>query len=510
MRGGDDAFGRFLDATARVRRYPYSERRDLWQARLNLNAPELARVRAFADIEEPPIQRPEPASAEVRLPAEAPVLRMAADMRAGAVGAASTAAGALRKAHASRTLNVFTHLDEAAGEMASGIARQGPLFGIPIAVKDLMAVRGLPMTGGTRALPPGVQKTDATAIGRLRAAGAVVLGMTNLHELAYGITNDNPHFGRVGNPCDPSRIAGGSSGGSAAAVALGIVPIAIGSDTAGSIRIPAACCGVVGLKPSYDLVPRDGAMALAWSLDHVGPLTANVADAAAALAIMAGAASAPSDSVRSRSGFRLVKPANFFFEFMEPSVRSCIEDVLALLSQAGFGIEERTVAGVEDAAAAQFATICSEATLANWHRLVDAPEGLGEDVRVRLEIGQFMTAVDYMAAQRYRTALRNGMMRALDGADAIVTPTIIAGAPEAGATGLELEGRVVPVHTAMTRCTAPFNLTGFPAITLPCGRDRDGLPLGLQLAGRPGDDSRLLEVALAVERHLAERGQGAG
>lgn len=504
----DGILDRLLDAVAALRRYPYPERAPAWRARLAMNGPELARFAALGDPGCDPMLRPAPArDAAPGLPERAPILSFADAVRGGRIDARAHAAAALARAREAADLNAFTTLnDDAPAEAAD--RRDGALAGVLVAVKDLMAVRGLPLTGGTGRRDPDVPERDATAVARLRAAGAVVIGAANLHELAYGVTSRNPHFGAVRNPCDPRRSAGGSSGGSAAAVAAGIVPVAVGTDTAGSIRIPAACCGVVGIKPSYDLVPRDGVLPLAWSLDHVGPIAGNVADAAAALAVMAGGPGRGPLRSAEAGRIRLVRPRNFFFEILEPSLRLALETALARLEEAGISLIERPIEGVEDAAAIQFQTICAEAAEAHWPRLLDAPEALGEDVRVRLEIGQFLLAKDYVRAQRLRRALAAAMAAALEGVDALVTPTLIVGAPPVGADEVEVDGQRLPVHTAMTRCTAPFNLTGLPALTLPCGRDRDGLPVGLQLVGRPGGDCALIEVALAVEAALGQSGKG--
>jgi aspartyl-tRNA(Asn)/glutamyl-tRNA(Gln) amidotransferase subunit A len=492
----NDDVASFIRATSRYRAYSHRERQDLWRDRLALNAVELERLSSFSGLEEAPLQTLDGAVKAVPMPATAPCLESA---RAVREDRKQLIVSALERATATADHNVFTTL----GNAPDLDVEDGPLSGIPVVVKDLIAVRGFPMTGGTRSLPPGPQNSDAQAVGRLRAAGATPIGMANLHELAFGITSDNPHFGRVRNPRESGRISGGSSGGSAAAVALGIVPISIGTDTAGSIRIPAACCGVTGIKPSYDLVPRDGAMALAWSLDHIGPLAGNVADLAVALSIMSGGGPANTSAAPKRATPRLVRPKNFFFDVLEPSLRARIEEALARLVRAGVEIVERDVPEVELAAAAQFATISAEATQANWHRFNAAPEGLGEDVRVRLEAGQFILAADYVSAQRFRRRLRDSMMAALMGCDAFITPTIAVGAPAAGVQHVEIEGNTIPIHAAMTRCTAPFNVTGMPALTLPCGTDRDGLPVALQLAGRLGEDAELLALAQIVETELA-------
>lgn len=489
-----DALDRLLAAAAELRDYPFPERREAWRARLAVNQPELAR---FAALDTEMANPAEVATRQAVTPSPVPP---PPGLPAGRLPSGYTAREALARAKVQADLKCFITLDESAA--ADSGAKNGLLAGVPIAVKDLMAIRGLPLTGGSRALSGAVASEDAPAIARLRTQGAVVVGTANLHELAYGITNDNPHFGTARNPRDPERIPGGSSGGSAAAVAAGIVPIAVGTDTAGSIRIPAACCGVVGIKPSYGLVPRDGVIALAESLDHVGPIGAGVTEVWAALSAMSGGADLPPAAPPTQAP-RLVLPKNFFFELLESSVREALDKALDRLRAAGFTFVERTVDGLEDAAAVQFLTICPEATLANWEHLIGAPEGLGEDVRVRLEIGQFMAGIDYLRAQRYRQLLRSRLHQALEGATAILTPTLVTGAPKIGSATVAVDGAALPVHTAMTRCTAVFNLTGMPAITLPCGQDRDGLPVGLQLAGRIGEDTALLTAAAAVERTLA-------
>lgn len=496
----DDALGEYVRATARLQMYGHRDREVIWTQRLKLNADELRRMPHLADAENDPIQRICRKSAHIPLPEHAPSVVAARGLRQSEENATSSVNEARTRARAAaESHNVFTYVSD--DRALPQRIQEGPLAGIPIAVKDLVAVAGFPMTGGTRALAPGLQTEDAEAIRRLRASGAVPIGLTNLHELAYGITSDNPHFGRVRNPHAPERIAGGSSGGAAAAVALGVVPISIGTDTAGSIRIPAACCGVVGMKPSYDLVSRKGAMPLAWSLDHIGPLATNVADIQAALSIMSDHGSDAEWGFASQT-IRLVRPANFFFDVLEPSVRAGIEQAITALSRAGIDIVERGIAGIENAAAAQYATIAPEAAQANRMRFENAPSGLGEDVRTRLEAGRFILAADYVAAQRFRSTLNAAMLDALDGCDAFITPTIAIGAPPAGLQHIRIGDLDLPIHAAMTRCTAPFNLTGMPAITLPCGVDRDGLPIGLQIAGRRGEDARVLKIAAIVEAEL--------
>jgi aspartyl-tRNA(Asn)/glutamyl-tRNA(Gln) amidotransferase subunit A len=227
------------------------------------------------------------------------------------------------------------------------------------------------------------------------------MGTTNLHELAYGITSANPHFGVVQNPSNAEHIAGGSSGGSAAAVAAGIVDIAIGTDTAGSIRIPAACCGVVGFKPTYDAVPRAGVLDLGPTLDHVGPLASSVSDAALAFSVMAGQPGLQPASLSSLSGVRVGIPSSYFFQPLQPQVAHAMSRAIERMKLDGAEIVSVDIPGLQNCAAIQLATLCPEATAVNWKRLVDAPETLGDDVRVRLEIGQFFPGIWYTRAQAF-------------------------------------------------------------------------------------------------------------
>ena len=463
-----------------------------WRERLELNAPELAAVR--------------------RLPAEADPLSLPPVTAAGSLGPAAelatsglvqsggadAAAMARKRIAALEELNLVTH------EVATTSDGAGWLRGVPFAVKDLMAVAGAPLSDGSagRREPP----VEATVITRLRAAGAVPVAMANLHELAFGITGDNIHRGNAGNPHDRERITGGSSSGSAALVAAGAVPFTVGTDTAGSIRIPAALCGCVGFKPSYGLLPRDGITTLAWSLDHVGPLAESVAAAAAATFAMAGMVP-EGGSATEDAPLRLVRPANFFFEVMEASARRAVEQALSCLAaDVGVDISVSSVPEVELAASAQFATIAPEAFEAHRHRLATAPEDLSEDVRVRLEIGQFLRATDYVRAQRFRARLAATFAQAMTGGALIVTPTVPLGAPLRGSRTITADGTEWPIHTLLTRCTAPFNLTGLPAITIPCGRDSEGMPVGLQLVAPYGDDGRLLTAAAKLEDILGRRG----
>lgn len=488
-RAAGDPLAAWIAAGAEVFDVPAAERAPAWRARLGMNAPELEAVRRLpAGVD--PIRLAPVAAVESLASATGIAARGLAG--AGGAGAASAARARIASLGA---LNLVTHM------IADSTAGDGVLSGVPFAVKDLMAVAGAPLSDGSagRRQPP----QEATVVARLRAAGAVPVALANLHEIAFGITGDNPHHGNAGNPHDPARITGGSSSGSAALVAAGAVPLAIGTDTAGSIRIPSALCGCVGFKPSYGLLPRDGVTTLAWSLDHVGTHAASVADAAAATFAMAGL-ELRSGGPAERGPLKLLRPANFFFDVIESSAGDAVEAALSRLAAAGdVRIERAAIPDVELAAAAQFATIAPEAFEAHRHRLETAPGDLSEDVRVRLEIGQFLRAADYVRAQRFRARLARTFAQAMGEGALLVTPTVPLGAPLRSSRTIVAGGAEWPIHTLLTRCTAPFNLTGLPAISLPCGHDANGMPIGLQLVAPYAHDGRLLAAAARVEAILS-------
>lgn len=490
-----DLFGNWIGAGAALFRTAHPDRAAAWKRRLEMNAPEIELLRSLPVAGQPQVLPTVPPAALN------PAARLAATGLEGQGGADAVAAAQTRMREIA-ALNYVTHeiADNPEGGPSEG---KGWLAGVPFAVKDLTAVAGAPLSDGSAGQRWPEQ--DAKVIANLRAAGAVPVAMANLHELAFGITGDNIHHGNAGHPSDADRITGGSSSGSAGLVAAGAVPFAVGTDTAGSIRIPAALCGCVGFKPSYGLLSREGGTPLAWSLDHLGPLAMDVAGAAAATFAMAGlepeVVSNPDDGA---SGpLRLLRPTSFFFDVIEPSAAEAIEAALAALAAAGIEIGSTDISETRFAAAAQFATIAPEAFEANRHRLEAAPENLSEDVRVRLEIGQFMRSVDYVRAQRFRGLLSQRFHEAMEGGALLVTPSVPLGAPRRGATMVHAAGRDWPIHTLITRCTAPFNLTGMPAISLPCGMDAEGMPVALQLVAPYGEDGRLLRAAAMVEAVLA-------
>ncbi|MCS7314880.1 MAG: amidase [Bryobacterales bacterium] len=401
-------------------------------------------------------------------------------------------------------------------ELARGVDR-GPLHGIPVALKDVFATRGVRTTCGSKIFADYVPDFDAAVTERLHAAGAVLLGKTNMHELAYGITSANPHYGAVRNPYDPDRVPGGSSGGSAVAVAAGMVFIAMGSDTGGSIRIPAAWCGVVGLKPTFGRVSRFGVLPLDFTLDHMGPLARSVRDAALALEALAG--HDPRDETSSRqpverylppeepslAGMRLGLPENFYFERIAPAAAEAVRKAARLAGEAGAAIVPVRVPDV--AAMNQISRIILLAEAAAvMQPYFERREDFGEDVRLLLEQGMLLSATDYIQAQRLRRVMRDQYRRVWCDVDCLLTPTTPFPAPRLGQVDVVWNDGIEDLRLAATRLVRHLNLFGWPAISIPCGLDPAGLPLGLQIAGPPFSEARLLRVAAALEARLPKAG----
>ena len=461
--------------------YGHGERAAAWLQRLEVNRPELEQ---FRDAPTPSCGAYVP-----RAVAVAP-----ADGETVGVPPSRGAADALRRAREQPGLNAFTFLPEAVGG-----AGRGFLAGAGVAVKDLMGVEGMPFTGGTRAIDREIRRGDAENVARIKRAGGVVMGLANLHEVAYGITSDNPHFGRVRNPVAHDRIPGGSSGGSAAAVAAGIVDLAVGTDTAGSIRIPAACCGIAGFKPSYDAVPRDGVLDLAPTLDHVGPLGTSVAHCAALFAAMLDLPAVPPWGYPDLSRRAAARLGGYFEQPLDEEVRRAIDAAMSALARDGARCVDRSIEGAELAPAIQLNTICAEATAVHAERLRERGADFGEDVRVRVEMGHFVPGHWYVKAQRLRRALAERIDAAFDGADVLVCGTLRAPAPAVGQGRVRIGDRDYALHTAVTNLTLPFNLAGLPAVSIPWALSTDGVPICVQVVGPRGADWRTLAVAQRLE-----------
>jgi len=392
----------------------------------------------------------------------------------------------------------------AEAELTAGV-RRGPLHGVPLALKDIFDTAGLETASGSKALRGRVPSEDAHVVARLRAAGTILLGKLNMHELAYGLTNTNPHYGPVRNPWDPERVPGGSSGGSAAALAAGLCHLSLGTDTGGSIRLPAGACGVVGLKPTFGRISRRGVLPLSWSLDHVGPMTRTVEDAALMLDAIAGPDSGDPWCLDRRldgyaagldgpvGGLRLGVPSDLFFEGVEPSVERSVREAIEVLTRIGVEPVDVPLPHAPDGYFPLLAILGAEASQFHAERLRERPGDLGEDVRLRLELGTQLRATDVVVARRWQWLVREDLRRAFERCDVLVGPTIPHVAPKIGQTIRREPGQ------AWNRFMVPFNLAGLPAISLPCGL-AEGLPVGLQIAGRPFDELTVLRVARAYER----------
>ncbi len=411
--------------------------------------------------------------------------------------------------HGART-NAFILVDaegaRAAARAVDDDERQGidsgPLHGMPISVKDLIDVAGQPTTAASRVRADHVATHDATVVQRLRRAGAVLIGKTNLHEFALGTTSEESAYGAVHNPHDVTRSAGGSSGGSAAAVALGMGVASIGSDTGGSIRIPAAACGVVGLKPSLGEVPLDGVVPLSATFDAVGPITRSVGDAASLWAVLAGRA-VPHAESPPPSALTLGALGGYFTDVLSDEVRTAFDDAVSRLCTSGVTMLSRTIEGSASISDTYVNISLPEA--AHWHTATLATRAADYHpaVRERLERGRTISAVSYLQARDAREALRHAVDAALDGCSALVLPTLPIVAPKLGAVDVVIDaasGETLSIRAAMLRLTQLFNITGHPAISIPI--PVDGLPVGLQLVGRRNETEALLGVAMACERVL--------
>jgi len=379
----------------------------------------------------------------------------------------------------------------------------GALLGVPIAVKDLFATRGLRTTAGSRILRDWVPSKDAGVVTRLRAAGAVIFGKTNLHEFAYGVTTANPWWGVARNPRDVRRSPGGSSGGSAIAVVAGLCAAALGSDTGGSIRIPASLCGCVGLKPTYGLLPLDGVVPLGWSLDHAGPLARTVEDAGILLdALSGGRAWKQAQRVTTR-GLRVGILHDSVVKPVQPGVSRLVQEAAAALGRNGLRIRDVRVPEMAWTVVTQLVTLRAEASAAHARWIRARPRAYGPDVRIRLQLGALIAGADYVLAQRMRAKIKDAVRGIFDEIDVLLLPTTPITAPIVGERTVHWRSGAEPVESALVRLTAPFNLTGVPALSVPYG-EVSGLPVGLQLVGRWNDEARVLAVGRLIEA-LASR-----
>lgn len=408
---------------------------------------------------------------------------------------------------------------KAAEIMAAAGHNLGPLHGIPIALKDNIALRGTRTTAGSKVLGDWVPDADATIVTRLRRAGAIFIGKTNMHEFAWGGTSANPHYGAVRNPWNTERFPAGSSGGSGVAVAARSCFGAVGTDTGGSIRLPSAINGVAGIRPTYGRVSNHGIIPLAWSMDTAGPMTRTVEDCALMFGAMAGydpedptTADRPCadysaglrDGVR---GLRIGVVPGYFFHHLQPPVHDAVQAALAAFEQLGAQIVEVEIDNIHGNISAQLTIESAEPSTYHQRWLRERPQDYGDDVRALLEVGELLLATHYLQAQRYRTLLRNEFINAFRKVDVFVCPTLPFTATKLGATTVVIESGVEEdMLSAIMQFTGVASLTGLPALNVPCGFDADGMPIGMQLIGRPFDEATLFRMGhafqMATEFHL--------
>ena len=387
----------------------------------------------------------------------------------------------------------------------------GPLHGIPFSIKDIISAEGVRCTAGSKIMSNYVSNIDSTVVARMKKAGAILLGTNNLNEFASGITGINPHYGSSKNPWNIHRISGGSSGGSAVAVATGMVPISLGTDTGGSIRVPASLCGVVGLKPTYGRVSKYGVMDLAPSLDHIGCITRSAWDAAVVLQIIAGRS--PVDMFDNQTILRDKKlfvepkdkkssigiPKQYFFDYLQSEVKDIINDFIDTTGLADSILEinlEKTDKIHESWKSIRFA----EATEIHMKWLTTRPDDYGDDVRRMLLEGNNISAIDYIHAHRVRNEMRKEFLNLLTKVDVVIVPTTILTAPRFDdLEASEINGKSIEVREALLRNTILFNSTGLPAISIPVGLTKDGMPVGVQIVGSLFQEEKILSMAYRYE-----------
>ncbi len=394
----------------------------------------------------------------------------------------------------------------------------GPMHGVPVAVKDLYATKGAVNKASSRVLDGPAAEEDAFVVQGLKSAGAILLGRLNMHELAFGITSRNPHFGNTLNPWDTTRGCGGSSSGSGAALAAHMTPLALGSDTGGSIRIPSSLCGVAGIKPTYGLLSKAGVASLAWSLDTVGPMARSVQDLGMALDAMRGFD--PNDATMCArenpggygqaaqeagglAGLKVAVPKNYFFELLHPEVEQKVRSAISLMAQADAQTLDADAPMVLEADRAALTILFSEAGACLEYYARNTPEKLGIEVLHNVQLGLTIPASRYIQAQRVRTALAKELNAFFERYDILAVPGTTVTAPPIEATEVELGGRGrLNIRLAMTRFTRYFNIAGIPVLSLPYGFDSQGLPVGIQLAAGYYQEHKLLRAGLALQQML--------
>ncbi len=415
-------------------------------------------------------------------------------------------------------LNAFVTVLEAEARAAAGAAEhemkrgfRGPLHGVPVALKDLFYTKGVLTSAGSGLLADFRPDCDSVVAARLAAAGAVLVGKTNTHEWAFGPTTEDSFYGPTRNPWNPERISGGSSGGSAVAVATGMACMAMGTDTGGSIRVPAALSGVVGFKPTYGLVSLEGVIPLSFSLDHAGPLTRSVLDAALTLDALAGPdcpTGGPrgglAEAVRGADDLRGVTfgvPENFFFEKTDPAIEKLFESAVECLEELGARIVRLEIPCLERVPAVSTIIMFAEAAWIHRERFRENKGGYSQDVQARLRLGESYSAVEYIEALHERDRIVTAWEEAVAGVDAVLAPTVPVPAYPIGSATVAVRGLEEKAREMCVRHTRLANVTGGPALSVPCGFVAEGLPVGLMFMGGKGEDARVLRCGYVYEKH---------
>lgn len=388
---------------------------------------------------------------------------------------------------------------------------RGPLHGIPMALKDILYFKDEVTTVGSKIHQNFKAEYDATVVSKLKEAGVIFTGKLNMHEYAWGATTDNPHYGPCRNPWNLNKIPGGSSGGSGAAVAADMTIASLGTDTGGSIRIPASANGIVGLKPTHGRVSKYGCFPLAWSLDHIGPMVKTVRDAAIVLETIAGydpndptTVNAPvvpysdylTEDIR---GMVIGINEEYFFHDVDPQVEASVRNAIDILQDMGAEVKTVSIPGLKYVAYAEMMTILAEASAIHHQNLKTRPQDFGEDVRLLLELGELPSGVDYLQAQQLRRRLNHDFNAAFDSVDVLLTPTLPFIPTDIGQDRFMLNGRIVNFLDHVIRFTAPGNLTGLPSLTIPCGLSQ-GMPVGMQIMGPAFKEETVLQAAYAFEK----------
>jgi len=440
------------------------------------------------------------------------IAQLASALRSRTLTSRSITDGCLRViAERNPALNAFiavlgdtarNQAERADAEMDAGQYR-GPLHGVPISLKDLIDVRDQATTAASRVRQDHVATADATVVRRLRDAGAVIIGKTNLHEFAFGTTNEDSAFGPARHPLDPDRSPGGSSGGSAVSVLANMAYASIGTDTGGSVRIPSGICGLVGLKPTLGEIPVDGVVPLSGTMDHVGPMCRSVEDAGILFDVLRGETPALGRHVPDVHGLRLGVLRGYFMAVIDPEVAERFDRSCDRLQAAGVDLYDVDIAHANDIAPIYLHIVLSEAAAYHAPALESRADHYTPNVRLRLEMGRYILAEDYVRALRGRDVLAREVDEALTGCDGLLLPTLPIPAPTIGSETIRVGGSEESVRNITLRLTQLFNLTGHPAISIPCGRTREGWPVGAQVIGHRHRTTALLDTASAIEPCLS-------